>query len=167
MTHGVTWGEGDGSGAVVSVGQELTEVTAADQSTDSTSFVNITGLSFPVAGSTSYALRAVLFYKTSATTEACDFALDGPAGPSAFINIFIRIATSLAGGIRQGTVSTYGTGVAPVAGPGTSPQAAIIDATFNTPVAGGTVTVQFQSETGAPESVTVLEGSYATLRIIT
>ncbi len=74
---------GDGTWASMSSAGYRTLVNkASDQAINSTSFVDVSGLSFSVTSGTTYHFQAMIAYTANATGDGIDFSVTGPASPT-------------------------------------------------------------------------------------
>jgi hypothetical protein len=130
--------------------------------------INATDFNVPILASKSYMIRAVLFYRTNATTTGARFALNGPASPTLVIfGGAVTITPAAAGSAitaegtgttYDGAVTTHGTGPAAV-----TAIAFLEGAVFNGLTAGN-LRLRFASEVAIANGLTVLAGSYFEVR---
>jgi len=78
---------------------------ASDFTTGSTTFVNVTGLQFPILANRAYNFRCDFLYTAAATTTGIAFAMTGPTSPTTF-TYATRICTGINGTAGQGTICT-------------------------------------------------------------
>lgn len=137
-------------------------VLASDQTNATTSFADITGLSFAVVAGTTYSFKAKIIFSVNAATTGNAFSINGPA------------TTQLAYSVtRPSTTATYGTaGLAPTtlsvkaydvppataSTPETTGNIAIIEGIIQ-PSANGTVAVRFASEVAVAGGLVAKAGS--------
>lgn len=82
---------------------------ASDVTTSSTSYVDITGLSFSAAASTNYVINACLLVQTSDATVGLGISINGPASPTNLV-FMSRIGTGVGGAsLRNGRAYDTGT----------------------------------------------------------
>ena len=144
-----TCGSGGGSGPTVSR-------VAADQSSTVVTFADVTGLTFPMAASTSYSFVCELSYLTAITTTALQVSMNGPASPTA-VRYTVQTATS-ATAVHNASQSAYEANTNPASGLTTALPVRIAGTVTNGPTAG-TLAVRMRSEVAA-SSVTVQRGSW-------
>jgi hypothetical protein len=115
----------------------------SDQATTSTSFGNITGLSFPVYASRTTRFRAVIDYTVNATTIGTAFSLTGPASPTRLQYKVTKSLTATSDSVTYVSNTDYTTGADAVnaTSASTTGNLAIVEGTI-TPAADGTVTLQ-------------------------
>jgi hypothetical protein len=147
-------------------------ITAArktsDQTTTSTSFADVTGLTFAVSANTNYWVRFFIFFQTSATTEGAQFSVNGPTGTYK-IGGFVPVSAVAAGGGTIGHASGAAadtTGLAFNAGPGTTDTIAIIEGVVLVGASGGTLALRVRTETGGANSTTVKTNSVGQITIV-
>lgn len=82
--------------ATLHIGGEETLVTTADVANSTTTFADITGLSFAVVANKTYIFEAWLIFQSSTSTVGIKVAGNGPASPTAFVlNAHIPINITL------------------------------------------------------------------------
>lgn len=141
---------------------------AADVTFATTSFADITGLTYPVESGKQYAFEAYVFHIENASTTGFRLGINGPSMTAMRINGFTVFAGSI-------TAATFAAATADVAALDTSvlgvttssaatPQVAIahMSGWFN-PSAAGTFAVRAQSEVAVAAGVTVKQGSWCRL----
>ena len=121
--------------------------------TSSTSFVDITGLSFSVEAS-AYYFSCDLFYSTSVGTSGVHISVNGPATTALRYAVFMNIAEATIRGTSQ---TAYDTVTAPGTG-NTTPLPVRVHgiAEFS---ASGTFALRFASESGGSVVATIFSGS--------
>jgi hypothetical protein len=143
--------------------------TAGDQAFTSTSFADVTGLTFAVSASTVYKFRFVVFLITSGTGEGYALSVNGPAGTYKFGGILPAAAPNAAG--NASLIGTGGAadsaGLAVTAGPGGTNTFALIEGVVAVGGSGGTLALRARAETGGANSVTVQNNSIGELVEIT
>lgn len=126
----------------------------ANVANSTTTFADVTGLSWSVAASTTYAFSCTGVYTTAVSTTAIQLSLNGPASPTN-LRYMVEVSTS-ATARRQDTQSAYDT----AANPGTGHNAGGVAQVWGTLENGsnaGTVAVRVRSEIAA-SAVTILRG---------
>lgn len=137
----------------------ITSGLASDVSTSSTTFVDVTGLSFPVLAGRIYSFKFTVDYTSSATTNGFGIGLNGPAAPTR-LSYETRVNKNATSEDQLNGISTYNTGSASTATPSTNANIGELEG-FITPSVDGVVQLRFLSETGGG-SVTVRAGSFVT-----
>jgi len=140
----------------------------SDQASTSTSFADVTGLTFAVSASTIYRFRFVLFVLTNTAGEGFALSVNGPAGTYKLGGFLPATTPSPAGntvGILTGAVADT-TGINVSSGP-TSSSIAILEGVVSVGGAGGTLALRFKAETGGANSVTIQTNSYGEIAVIT
>jgi hypothetical protein len=123
--------------------------------TSSTSFVDVTGMSFALPANTSYIFQFYAIFQSSATTRGIGFAINGPAG--AVGGVQTRIPTSLTA-LTDGVARGYDSGTA-TSGIDTADAStlAIIQGIAVNGANAGTLQLRFKAETAG--EVRVMAGS--------
>jgi hypothetical protein len=89
-------------------------VIATSTSTNSTtSFADVTGMSFPMMANTIYQFHFDIIFQTAATTTGIGFGVNGPASPT-YVLVRTEIPTSLTA-VTQGMQRAYDTGTSSTA----------------------------------------------------
>jgi hypothetical protein len=150
-------GGGGGSGAITLVRN------TAQRDSSSTSFADVTGLTFAVSSGVTYRFRFVVFFFTAVNTTALRLAVNGPAMTSIRYGGFIpTAAASNSVSIANGQISVVDNSiVSTTGGPGGSGVMAIVEGTC-IPSASGTLALRFASEVGG-STVSIEAGSYGEL----
>jgi len=130
-----------------------------------TSFTDITGLTYPIESGKHYCFEAHLYHRSDATTSGSQFGVNGPAMTAMNLMGIQQITASV-------TAATYGSSAAVTAldtaavvettGPGTNTFLAIISGWVN-PSAAGTFAMRGKSEVAAASGLTVKAGSWLRL----
>lgn len=141
-------------------GQQIAR-KASDQSSTTTTFADVTGLTFPVSASTSYSIDCRLSYTSAATTTALQLALNGPASPTA-MRYTVEMSTT-ATARHNSSQSAYDTVVNPATGGGATALPARLQGTLEVGSTGGTLALRMRTEVNA-SAVTIQRGSYCTLQ---
>jgi len=147
-----TWAAPSGGGS----GPTFTRVTADVSSTDSVNFANVTGLTFSVVTSTNYSFTCEVFYTTSATTNALQLSMNGPASPTA-LRYSVRTSTT-ATAMHTASQTAYDTVTNPATAGGSTVLMVRVAGTLENGSNAGTLALRLRSETGG--AVTVLRGSF-------
>jgi hypothetical protein len=134
---------------------------STDRSSTSTTYADVTDLSFAVDASTNYEIVCNLIYRSVATTTGIGFALNGPASPTVVAGQFVSNSTATALNGRSfnaynGTGKTTGVTTANVDTYG------MFRAYFRNGTNAGTLQLRYSSEVGG-SSVTVKANSYCRL----
>lgn len=131
-------------------------------SSTSTSFANVTGLSFSVLKDTSYTLECDLLYTTAVTTTALQVTLAGPT----MVSIGFDVATQTSStSSRFAGQTALGANTNPGTGGGATVLGVRLTGSFRVSTSDGTLTVQFASEVGG-STVTVLANSWCALGVV-
>ena len=132
----------------------------ADQGSSSTTFADVTGLTWYVAANTNYAFVCDLSYTTGNATVALQLAVNGPASPTA-VRYGVTTATGAAA-VHFASQSAYDTNTNPAASGGATALPATISGVIENGATAGTVAIRFRSQTSGT-TVTVLRGSSCTV----
>ncbi len=138
--------------------------TTADRATGSTSYSDVTGLTFAVNASTDYNFSCSLVFQSAATTTGFAFSVNGPASPT-FIDYTVNYQTAAnATGSTTLMTSRHDTAYNAMAAvlntiAATTNLRATIEGTISNGTNAGTVAVRFLSEVNA-SNITVKKGSY-------
>jgi hypothetical protein len=141
----------------------------ADQTSTSTSFADVTDLTFAVAASKWYHFRFVCFIVTSAAGEGYILSVNGPSSLLRF-----HVLAPVAVGSSAGNAANHATGAtvdnasgsAATAG-GATRITAILEGIIQTDGTGGTLALRLRAETGGANSATVQAASFGELIEIT
>jgi hypothetical protein len=136
----------------------VARVTGTVTST-STSFADITGLTFSVAANTSYLLECEIIYQSTAAGTGIAFGVNGPATPTS-VQIFTQIMTTATAQV-VGNQNAYDTGTATASATANTNLRGRLVCILDNGNNSGTLAVRFASETGTAVSVRV--GSVARL----
>lgn len=145
--------------------QQMAMVTS-QYTNATTSYTNVTGLSFPIDASSNYAVSCKLVYQSSATTAGMILTSTGPASPTAVSASLLQTLTNGTSPTFDST-STHGTTFAIALGDGTivstaTDMRAILDVGI---VNGSTAgTWQLQAKANGTGTVTIQIGSYCVLQ---
>ena len=144
---------GGGGGASVTV-----HSVASDQTSTSTSYADVTGLTMSVSANTTYVFEAYIVWRSSGSAEGIGFAVNGPASPTLLVSHagvnasanyyqFVTIATS------------YDSGAIATTGAAATDRAAHVRGVITTGASSGTFAIRYRAETGGANSATVKTGS--------
>lgn len=134
-------------------------ILGSDQTTTSTSYADITGLSFSVAASTNYFFMAWLIYRSSDVNEGPGFSVNGPASPT-LIKYYNFIPQSAAGAVtRSGRDYDIGA-VATTTDVADSDVLAYVEGYLRNGSNAGTLALRFRTDVAA--TITVKAGSVLT-----
>jgi hypothetical protein len=128
-----------------------------DVSNSTTSFTDITGLSFDSVPNADYVIEAFLVYTSPATTTGLNLSITGPASPAGIIGEWQAYSSDtavLSRQVRAYDSSTATTGVVAAS----APLYAQFTAMLRTGASGGPVTLRFASEVGG-SAITIKAGS--------
>lgn len=131
---------------------------SADRTSTSTTYANVTDLSFSVDASTNYELVCNMIYRSAATGTGIGFALNGPATPTLVAGQFISNSTATAFNGRS-FVAYNGTGKTTGVQTANTDTFGMFRAYFRNGVNAGTLQLRFASETGGTQ-VTAKANSY-------
>lgn len=140
----------------------LKVVKTGTTTNNTTSYVDITDLSFTATSGTEYEIVSVIFYSSSNTSEGASIGINGPTLTS--LNYNTRRTTSATASSERWGTSAYDTDVASVTSLATG-NVSFGNARLLTS-ATGTVIMRLAAETGAA-TITVLAGSYIMYRPLT
>jgi hypothetical protein len=159
---GSTFWRGDGTWATPSGGGGGPTVArkSADQASTSTSFADVTGLTFSVSASTSYSIVCEISYVTAVSTTALQLALNGPASPTA-MRYTVRTSTT-ATAMHSASQSAYDANTNPATGGGATALPVRLVGTVENGSNAGTLALRMRTEVSS-SSVTVQRGSYCVL----
>lgn len=134
-------------------------VTTADTaSTASTSYQNITGLSWSLAASTRYDIECKILYSASATTIGLGIGWTGPASPLITTG---RMTSGITTATVGGTVSVGNdTGASTTASVATTGNNATFEGFWSNSSNAGTLQMRFKPETATANGITIKAGSW-------
>src|SRR5690349_13352253 len=133
-------------------------VTAVTNAT--TTFANVTGLTFAVSANSNYAFRFVLHHTSSATTIGIRFAVNGPAATSLRVGGIVPISTVAA---NFGSQTAYDTAIFASTTGTTTAVMSIVEGVVRVSSSGGTLACRFAAEVAASGAVVVLANSHGIL----
>jgi hypothetical protein len=136
---------------------------SADVTNATTSFADITGLTFPVKNGKKYAFEAHLFHVTNATTTGAQFGVNGPAMTYMRASQLAVVTPSVtAAAMANGVASALDTaGAAETTGPGATEAHAILSG-YIEPSADGTFAIR--SKSAVAGGLVIRKGSWLWLR---
>ena len=144
---------GGGGGATITA-----HSVASDQTSSSTSYADVTGLTASVAANTTYVFEAYIIWQTSIAPEGIGLAVNGPASPTLLVSH--AAANTSANYYQFITITTaYDTGVLATQGAGATNRAAHVRGVITTGASSGTFAIRYRAETGGANSATVKTGS--------
>jgi hypothetical protein len=132
----------------------------ADQSTSSTNYGDVTGLSFAAAANTDYAFEFNIVFSTAATTTGLGLTMNGPAGANA-VTYKSEIATTTAAEQTLFATAYSASNLTTSIDTANANRIGRITGVIRNGATAGTVTVQFRSEVNG-SSVTIRDGSWGT-----
>ena len=135
----------------------------SDQSRTATSYANVTGLTFSVAANTDYDIECTLLYDTAAVGTGAQFAVNGPASPTALTSTY-QVSTSTTADTVYSHTAYNNTTNLPTASQGTVRTVGKLWAVLRNGANAGTFAVRYRSEVNA-SAVNVRIGSYCKYRI--
>lgn len=139
---------------------------ASDVTNATTSFADITGLTWSVDANKKYTFNAWLLHRTDATTTGAQFGVNGPTSGNTVIGAHQQIvasATTAATG-GAGTAAAYDTApVVETTGPGATSMIALIQGAIET-TAAGTFAMRSKSEVAVAGGLVIKRGSWCHLR---
>lgn len=130
---------------------------AATVTNATTSYADVTGLSFGVTAARTYRFRAQILYTVNATTTNGAFAISGPASPTTLIYRAERSESTSARTITEG-ITTYDGVTATGNSAATAGNVAIVEGIIK-PSVDGIVVVRFNSDTAVASAVVAQIGS--------
>jgi hypothetical protein len=130
---------------------------SADQSSTSTSFADVTDLTFPVLDAEIYTFACEIMYSTAVNTTALQLSITGPIATVDY-DTLVYTGTSA---VLASYQNAYDTATNPATSGGATILPARITGSIN-PLADGTLAVRLATEVGG-SSVTVKRGSFCTL----
>lgn len=129
-----------------------------------TSFADVTGLTFSLSASTNYYFRFVLHHSSSATTIGIRFGVNGPTSPTSLrVGGIIPISTVAA---NFGSQTAYDTAIFASTTGTTVAVMSIVEGVIQNGTNTGTLACRFASEVAASGAVVVLTNSSGYLQVI-
>lgn len=154
-----TNGSGGGGGATITV-----HSVASDQTSTSTSYADVTGLTAAVAANTTYQFEAYINWTSSGSTEGIGLAINGPASPTVLV---VHVGINAGANYYQfAGNATYDSGVVATSGASATVRIAHVRGVITTGGTSGTLAIRYRAETGSTNSATVVAGSSLILTAI-
>lgn len=151
---------GDGTGALVPRQFAVRRVTGAAQTTNSTTYADVTNLTITINRTGQITFDYLIIYQTSAAAEGIGIQL-AFTGTASGINYAIDMFTDPATRANLVTAGSFGSGLAPQAvGPGAVDVIARVAGSCNV-TAVGDLSLQIRAETGGANTATVRVASWA------
>lgn len=146
-------GSGGGGGATVTA-----HTVASDQTSTSTSYADVTGMTASVAANKTYVFEAYINWTSSGSTEGIGLAVNGPASPTSLVaHVGINATANY---YQYITIATsYDSGAVATNGAAATNRAAHVRGVITTGASSGTFTIRYRAETGGANSATVKAGS--------
>lgn len=143
-------------------------VVSADVANATTSFADVTGLTYPIEAGKKYGFECYLFHIENASTTGARFACNGPAATlfrAYGVSVFAGSLTAATFNAALADVTAYDTSVVGVttSSAGTPQVAGAWIAGYVNPSASGTFAIRSQSEVAVAAGVTVKAGSWMRL----
>jgi hypothetical protein len=129
---------------------------STDQSTNSNTFVSITGLEFPVSAGKSYWFRFVIPYDVTNTSTGSAFAITGPAAANIYYYTDVSSGTNTR--FVQRGITVYDGTLASAGSPQVTGNIATVEGVV-TPTANGNITARFRHQEVSVVSVTQKAGA--------
>lgn len=139
---------------------------SADVTNATTSFADITGLTWPILGGHKYIFNACLIHQTNATTTGAQFGVNGPAVTNLIavgIGNITQSITAAAFGSSAAVTAVDTATVVETTGPGTANVIYIMQGAYE-PSADGTFAVRSKSEVAVASGLIIKRGSWCHLR---
>ena len=155
----------DGSWAMPAGGGEAENIVriTADVTNNTTTFANVTGLSFAVAANKDYLFEAFIIFQSTATATGIGFGVNGPASPVALAletHIPISLVATTHGSARAYDIGTASAGVDTA----NANLLAKVEGIFRNGANAGNLIIRFKAETAA--TVKVMTGSILRWRLL-
>lgn len=164
-----------GTGVATALGQSLNTwatppdvlvFLGSDQTSTSTSFADVSGLTFSVAANTSYAFEFEGGFSSSAATEGQALSVNGPASPTSISYTVQSFNVNDASAPPRSDFVTAYDSTAALRMTGPSPGGTTcswrVKGILRNGANAGTLALRFRAETGGGNSVTIKAGSWAT-----
>lgn len=149
-----TWATPAGGGGGPTIARK-----SADQASTSTTFADVTGLTFSINAGTTYSIECNLSYLTAATTTALQVSLNGPAAPTA-VRFTVETSTS-ATARHNASQNAYEANTNPASALTTALPARVAG-TIENGANAGILALRMRTEVNA-SSVTIQRGSFCIL----
>lgn len=165
---GGMWVHYDANGGIYSASTKLDVMllVTSDVTNATTSFADITGLTYAVKSGKRYTFEAHLTHQTNATTTGSRFGVNGPASPTVLMASQISGETPgiAATNIAIGSATAYDTAMAEsTTGPGATNALAIVMG-YIQPSADGTFALRCASEVAVAGGLVIKAGSWMRIR---
>lgn len=133
-------------------------VLGSDQTTTSTSYADVTGLTAALEADTRYQFEFFVAWKSSSTGEGIGLAIGGPASPATLMaNIAINSTANYY--LFVSAATAYDSGPLSNVGAGATSRAAHVRGVIVTGAAAGSLALRFRAKTGGSNSATIKAGS--------
>lgn len=151
-TGGIAWGSPSAGSSPVA------GKVASDQTSTSTSYADVTGMTAAVDANTTYIFEAYINWQSSDSTEGIGLAVNGPASKTTLlVHAAVNAGANYYGFIAA--TSAYDDGVVATSGASSTSRAAYVRGMIVTGATSGTLAIRFRAETGGANSATVKAGS--------
>lgn len=138
-------------------------LVASDVINATTSFADVTGLTYPVSSAKNYGFQANLIHTNDASTTGSRFGINGPTMTSVIVSTIDTVTTSVtASAHSSGTVTALDTAATAQTTGSTSARLGILTGWF-LPSASGTFAIRCASEVAVAAGLTVKAGSFCRL----
>lgn len=133
-------------------------VLGSDQTTTSTSYADVTGLTAALEADTRYQFEFFVAWRSSNSSEGIGLAIGGPASPATLMaNIAINSGANYY--LFVSAATAYDSGPLSNAGAWTTSRAAHVRGVIVTGAAAGSLALRFRAKTGGANSATIKAGS--------
>ncbi len=151
ITTASNGGGGGGSTATLTV-------LGSDQTTTSTSYADVTGLTADLEADTRYQFEFFVAWRSSNASEGIGLAIGGPASPATLM-AHIGINSSANYYLSVSAATAYDSGPLSNIGAWTTSRAAHVRGVIVTGAAAGSLALRFRAKTGGANSATIKAGS--------
>jgi hypothetical protein len=133
-------------------------VLGSDQTSTSTSYADVTGLTASLDASAKYQFEFFVEWRSSSTAEGIGLAINGPSSPTTLIaHLGINATSNYYQYLSVET--TYNSGPLSTSGANTTGRVAHVRGVIVTGASSGTLALRYRAETGGANSATVKAGS--------